>query len=283
MKNDGYLSIVTSDKRISILYLLSEKIQDLSQIKTYLKVKASPEIVPRLKELKGAGLIEGDSSGFRITDLGRVYLKHLTPFLELTETLDKFPFWRDHDISGIPGDLKIRIQELKDCHLIEIRLHDMFESNAPFIENVKKSLRFKGTAHIFFPEWISLFLRLARVGVPIEIITTQGILEKIKDMYPDELEDFLQNGAHLYLADDSLDVTIGVTDLFTSFSLNYKNGLYDHSHNLQSVNNPLAIKWMSDLFEYHKMNSVEVKTSDILTTGNAQPAVVEQSLLTPHL
>jgi predicted transcriptional regulator len=283
MRNDGYLSIVTSDKRISILYLLSEKVQDLSQLKNYLKVKSTAEIHPRLDELKKAGLVAGDSCSYRITDLGSVYLKHLTPFLELTETLDKSPFWKDHDIAGIPDYLKFRLHELKDCHLIEIRTHDMFESNAPFIENVKNSLRFKGTAHIFFPEWISLFLRLSRLGVPIEIVTTQGILEKIKDMYPDELEDFLENGAHLYLANDSLDVTMGVTDVFTSFSLNYKNGIYDHSHNLQSVNNELAIKWASDLFEYYKMNSVEVTSIKTLFAGNVQPTITEQSSLIHHL
>jgi predicted transcriptional regulator len=259
MKTEGYLGLVISDKRVGTLKLLEQGPCDVSRIKHHFGVKTTAEIVPRIKELLHIGLIAGTSGEYRLTDLGRVYLKLFTPFLDLTEILNKSPFFKDHDISPIPNDLLYRLNELKNCNTVRIERSSVFEPGALFMKNVKAASNITGTAHAFFPGWVDLFVEQSNKKIPIEIIITPEIYEKLKNQYPDQLETFLNNGSCIYIHD--VNITCTITPQFTCLLLDLKNGIFDHSNILVSNNDPLALKWAQDLFSYYKSNAIKIETN----------------------
>jgi predicted transcriptional regulator len=172
--------------------------------------------------------------------------------------LDESPFWKDHDISPIPEDLLFRLNELKNCKTVRIERSDVFEPGALFMKNVKSASNITGTAHSFFPGWVELFVKQSNNKIPIEIIITPEIYEKLKNQYTEELETYLNNGSSIYVHDANITCTI--TPEFFCLLLDTKNGIFDHSNILVSDNDPLALKWAQDLFEYYKLNAVKIET-----------------------
>jgi predicted transcriptional regulator len=281
MKNEGTLSLTTSKIRINILYSLCEKPLDLTKLKTIQKIKKSPEIIPRIKELLREEFIEYASGEYRITPLGRAYVNFLTPFRDFTNVLDESPFWKDHDISPIPEDLLFRLNELKNCKTVRIERSDVFEPGALFMHYVGIASEVSGTASTFFPGWIPKFLEKSREGIQIEIVITPEIYEKLKNEYSAILEEWL-NSKNFCIYVSEVNVTCTITPEFTCLLLNLKNGPFDHSNVLVSKDDPLAIQWTKDLFNYYKLNAVkaepEISTSNTVIIDSPSRMVLENLL-----
>jgi len=248
-----------SNKREKILFSLKCGPMSLTQINEMLGVK-SPESLPQLTRMVDSNLIyRDDNRVYHLTRKGHVLVNVYQPLYDTIQVFERFDgFFDTHDISAIPDELFDRLQELKDCNLIESEEYNICESHPEFLEGVINSLCFKGVACIFRSSWISLFLGLANHGVPIEIIITEGIYNKIKQEYPNELEEGLKNKkAHIYICED-LKVSFSTTDQFFSLSLNFAvNGSHDTKSDIIGVDSA-AIRWGKDLFKYYKEKAVEV-------------------------
>jgi len=256
---DGILDmIMSSKKRKQILFLLESGPRTLSEIKEHCGVNSPSEIFPRVKELIEAGLVMGTSDEYRITRLGISLLKHIVPMLDFTDALDK-PYWRKHDLSGIPDDLLSRIGDLNICKVMREE-PEFLESNELFINACLNATSFYGGAHIFFKGWETLFPVMSKRGIPVEIITTKKIYNKIKDVHNEKLETYLKHGGKMYIA-FGINVTFSVISggIF-QLSANTTTGLYDHV--IMHGNDAMAIKWGNDLFNYYKENAIEIKSTE---------------------
>lgn len=257
------LQILTrSEYRKDILFLVEERARSQSEINDYFHV-TSPEIQPRLKEMEAANLIIKNEGTYQLTLFGKILAKYYKPFLDtITAIESNGDFWESHDLSAIPEDLFFRIHELKDCKVVEAENSNLFESHKEFVENVSKSTRFMGAACVFIPSWTELFLNLAIKGIKIEIIVTEGIFNKLKSEYPQELKTLLENNTRMYLCKTKLSTTFATTDRYFSLALTTTNGtFYDHKNDLMGCGET-AVKWGESLFEYYKEQSVEVKLTD---------------------
>lgn len=266
MEADGLGDVLTFSKKRSKAFLfLRDGPKTLNELKAHLKVKSNPEIHPMLKGLLTENMIEKQGETYILTQLGENASYYLKMFYDTTEVIDKHEhFWNTHDLSTIPKEFLTRIKELRNCELIRLDDCDLCESHKEFLENVSKSIRFRGAACIFIREWIYLLSELSNEEIPIEIIITSEIYEKIKKEYSVELENGLKNpNARMYVCDEPIGMSFATSELFTdekffSLSLNFKNGLgHDHKQDLIGFD-PEAVKWGNDLFEYYKERSVEI-------------------------
>lgn len=254
--------IAASDYRKNTLFLLLESPKTLSEIKDHFNVK-SPEIIPRLKELEKARLILKQENHYELTSFGKVIATKYKPLLDTIQAMEtNDDFWAGHDTSQIPEALLDQIGALKDCKVVQLEKDLIGASHEAFLKNVKKATTFKGVTSIFNPLWTKMLTELSKTGAIIEIVTTESVLNIIKNKCASELEDLLQNpNAHLYVSDAELKIAfatmVSPNSRLLSLGLHFNNGKYDPSDDLEG-NDPDAVSWGNTLFEYCKEQAVAV-------------------------
>jgi len=167
-------------------------------------------------------------------------------------------FFNEHDLSPIPTNLLCRIDELGKCKLIKNGIENMSATHHEVFGNLSRSKSIAGISPIFDIDYPEFFLSIARQKIPITIITTEAIFDKIEKDHMNALQSYLKcDDAKMHTIKDSR-LAFVVTDSFISISL-YKNGTIDASTNLISFE-ASAIKWGMELFEYYKLKSKEIKS-----------------------
>jgi predicted transcriptional regulator len=260
MKSEGILSILTfSEKRKDILFLVEESPKTLSEIKDYFNVK-SPEILPRLKEMEDTNVIIRHDGVYQLTSMGKVLAKYYKPFLDTIKAVEaNKDFWKDHDLDAIPETLLSRIQELKDCKIVNNEHEHIFDSHKSFMDNTLSSSYFMGFASVFLPSFPKTFLELARKNIPTSVIITPNVFFKLKDEHKTDIEEFINYKHTSLYVSEKTKVSFAVTDRFFSLSLFFTNGSFDHSSDLVGFDSA-SIKWGEDLFKNYKDNSIEIKS-----------------------
>ncbi len=267
MKARGFVSLLTfSEKRTSILRLLSEKSRNLKEIRDALKV-SSPAIIPRLRELIRVGLIDFDkkTGKYYLTNAGRLCLIQLRNFEESVSGIERnIEFWNEHDISGIPPEFLNRIFELGEYKIVKSTHADVFEPHKEFINLLSKSKEIMGVSPIFHPEYPEVFLKLAKTGAATSLIITDTVLKTlITRGYRDVLEDWLKiKNSRMYIFKGELKVAFTVTDRFLSLGLFHPDGVYDTHTDLISTSKT-ALKWGMDLFEHFKSKSKKISVATL--------------------
>lgn len=258
MRNIGLLIfILSSEKRRDTLLLLLDRSMTVSELKDHFDVKA-PEIIPRLKELESKNLAYREGDKYHLTQLGEVAAKKIKPLIDAFRVIDaNGKFFIEHDLSPIPKELLERIVELEKCSTIESNEDDISAAHRVVFDNISKSRSIIGISPIFDSSYPQFFISLAQKKIPISIIITEHIFDKIKKDYAKELRTFLNiDNARLYTIKDA-GIACVVTDIFTAFSLRHRNGEFDSLTSLMSFESS-AIKWGEELFGYYRGKSTEI-------------------------
>lgn len=264
MNRTTLLTILTSShKRSEILELLSEQTRTREFLNDHFHTQ-SPELQPRLNDLVDWYLISASNSGrdtlYDLTEIGDICSNALGFLMDTVNSIESnMPFWKDHDLSAIPKELLYRINDLKSCTVIKSDDCGFCDSHYEFMEHVLNCKWFKGATCVLNPEWRHMFLERASQGIPIEIIVTVNVYNKLRCEYISELEDLLKNGVKMYVCNEKLKTAFAATNDFFSLALVFKSiESYDNKNDLEGTD-PSSIKWGVDLFEYYKEKSVEVQ------------------------
>ncbi len=264
MNRTTLLTILTSShKRSTILELLSKQARTREFLKDYFHIQ-SPELQPRLDDLIDWTLISKSGSGrdtqYELTDIGNVCYNALEFLMDTVNAIESnMSFWKGHDLSAIPEELLNRIKDLKSCNVVKSDECGVCDSHAEFLDHVSNCEWFKGATCVMNPEWRRWFLERARRSIPIQIIVTTAVYDKLRVEYSSELEDLLKNGVRMYVCNEKLKTAFAVTNDFFSLALMFKTiESYDNKNDLEGTDSD-AIKWGVDLFEYYKERSVEVQ------------------------
>lgn len=264
MKARGLLSLITfSEKRREILLLLQDSPKTLDEIKDYFKA-TTPEILPRIKELENNNLIYQEGKKYFLTEIGNVITKSFDRFFKTLKIFERdMKFWKDHQISGIPEEFRLRLYELGDYKVFRSTPIEIFKPHDEYVKRLMRSKWIRGVSPVLHPEYPKLILMLAENGIDITIIITEEVLKKIEEKHRIELEKGLQyKNARLMLCSDEVKVAFTTSDIFLSMRLFLKDGIYDFYQNIIS-HEKSAIKWGKDLFEYYKKRSKIIKSLDV--------------------
>ena len=171
-------------------------------------------------------------------------------------------FWKEHTI-GFPEEFRMRLYELGDYTITKSSPTEIFKPHDEYIKNVLKSKWIKGVSPVLHPEYTKQFLMMAKTGIPISIILTREVLEKIKEKHKAELMKVLgYKNAQVMICDEKIAVAFTVTDFFFSMRLFLKDGTYDFYKNIIS-NEKSALNWGEDLFSYYENHSERVELQDL--------------------
>ena len=205
----------------------------MTEIKDHFNV-SSPEITPRLKEMEVSNFIfRKDDNKYYITQIGKVVARYFRPLIDVLNTIEKDEeFWKEHILDDIPQHLLERIYDLGECSLLEDSLENIYDANRDYTGNLLKSNVIMGISPIFIPAYPALFVELVQKNIPITLILTKKVFEKIKNEYRDELQTYLEHDKTRLYVTDNVKIAFTVTDYFLSLSLFFKNGSYDPQHDL---------------------------------------------------
>lgn len=250
-------TIWLSDKRKNLLLLLMEGPRSIEQIKTSLNV-TSKAMMPQIKILKKQGLVLHKDGTYTLSDIGKLIIGNMLPLLNTLEVIEENKeYWASRETDIIPSELFMRLGELRECRVIEPDLNHLFDLPREFTENLIRSKCIMSSISYYHPLYSSLYSKLAKNGVEMEIVFTKAVFERLKDDCREDLNTLLNSKKTIIrIFDESLQLpTIAVTEKFMYLCLFDKQEKYDHrvvmSFDLS------AIRWGRELFMYYKKLSRE--------------------------
>lgn len=253
--------IFSSDKRKTILVQLREGPKSIEEIVGVLNVSPT-SVYPQIKMLMEGHLLYREKGKYKLTLIGEAVVEKMQPFLETLETLgDKYDFWRNHRLDGIPPHLLKRIGDLKDSVFAKsLNESSMFSPHEEFVENISKSKFVKGISPFIHPQYPKMFLYFAERSMEVSLVVTESILNRLRTEFKSEMEKFLEmDKTHLYVYDKEIFLSCAVTDRFLSLGLFYNNSAYDHVNDIISFDSR-ALHWGEDLYTYYEKLSREIKS-----------------------
>ncbi len=249
------LDVLTSERRREILSLLAEKPRTLKELSTILN-SAPSGLFRQVKKLEEVGLVEKAGSTFRLTGKGEVAFLALNKLRNIALTLERDPeFWKVHDLSGIPPEFKLRLDEIGEYKVIRsddevLKHHKVFSSiytNSKFV---------RVAAAVMFPNHPQMFAEMSK-NADVEVVVTSRIVDVLKEYYSNEFQSFIKNGGRIYV-NDEVRMTVIVTERALCLGMFLKNGKYDTECGLLSFDSG-AIKWGFEIFRYFKERAREVE------------------------
>lgn len=264
MKAKGLLSLLAfSEKRRVILLMLQEEPKTLKEINDYFKA-TSPEILPQIRKLEKGNLISQENKKYVLTEIGEIVIQsfnHLSQTLKIFE--DNMRFWKEHRISGIPEEFRMRLYELGDYKIFEGTSTELFKPHEEYIKNLLKSKRIRGVSPALHPEYPKVVTMLAERGVDISIVVPKEVFEKLQKEHKKELQEYLSYGnASLRTSDEQIKIAFTTSDTFLSMRLFLKDNTYDFYKNIIS-HGISALKLGEDLFNYYEKRSEKIELQDI--------------------
>lgn len=252
-------TIWLSEKRKNLLLLLMEGPRNIEQIKTSLNVTAKA-MMPQIKILKKQELILQKGDVYELSEIGKLVVGNMLPLLNTLEVIEENKeYWASRDTSVIPMDMFMRLGELGECMVIEPDLNHLFDLPREFTENLAKSGCIRSSLSYYHPLYPSLYSKLAKSEVEVELMLTEPVFERLKNDSPEELSSLLnsENTVVGVCAEGFNIPTIAVTDRFMYLCLFDRQGKYDHRKVMSF--DASALYWGKELFMHYRKSFREVK------------------------
>ncbi len=263
MKTNGLLSILAfSEKRRDILLMLQKESKTLYELKVILGV-TSPEIIPHIKKLEKSNLIYYKNKQYFLTEIGEMIIKSFDIFIKTLEIYqNNIEFWKEHKISEIPEELRMRLYELGNYNIHVGTQTEIFKPHEEYVKNLVKSKCMKGVSPVLHPDYPRYLVPMVEKGVPVSIILTREVFEKIKKSHKVELDKILSyENSQIMICNEKIEIAFTVTDFFMSMRLFLNNNTYDFYKNIISCEKS-SLKWGRDLFNYYEKRSKKVELQD---------------------
>jgi predicted transcriptional regulator len=247
--------ILISKKKREIVRNLAENPKKIADLRKSLELSGAA-LSLHLKDLFECGVVWREGDTLSLTGKGEVISLYIEKFEEAILTLERDPvFWQIHDLSTIPAEFKLRINEIGNYRVIWSRDGEVLRHHKAFMSAVRSSKWTRTVASVIFPNHPAIYSEVSK-RADVSVIVTGEILKKLLDDYDREMKIFVENGGEVFVNDDVRFVCI-TTDKVLCMGLYLQDGSYDIRCGLISSDKS-AIKWGSDLFEYFRRRSRKV-------------------------
>lgn len=252
-----------------ILLSLKEGGKSLSDLRASVKARDT-SILHALKKLDNKRAIYKDTikHSYSLTNVGYICSIMLNQFSEASNVLMEMKdFWLNHNLSGIPEHLLLRIGALSNLTVVKDTPSDLDAVHKRYLDSLKGSEWVYGVSPVFHSDFTEAITEILGKGGKVKFVFTKEVLDRIKETVKlKELAKYVRR----ILIDHNLEIFIGnnlkvgltVTDKFLSFGLFTLDGAYDYSTDLMG-NHPQALEWGEELFEYYREISEKIRLSNI--------------------
>jgi predicted transcriptional regulator len=256
---DDLKFISSSGVRAKIIISLTSGTKELNDLKEELTMDTS-NILHAIRDLEKKDIIFKQKNNYILSPTGIIIGLKLVDIIKTISAVQKNKkIWLNHEISGIPEHMILRMGELYNSNLVESELTDILKPRENYSQILMDSKNIKGISPIFYPNYINEFKLLIKNGKDVELILTSNIIKKIMNFIDPasimELRELLsQEKLKIWTTDDNIKVAFTVTDKSISLGLFSTNGEYDTTKDLVS-DHPDAVTWGNNLFEFYREKS----------------------------
>ncbi|NYT01098.1 MAG: winged helix-turn-helix domain-containing protein [Methanocellales archaeon] len=252
-----------------ILLSLMEGRKSLSDLRASIKARDT-SILHALKKLDNKRAIYKDTikHSYSLTNIGHICSIMLNQFSKTSDVLMEMKdYWINHDLSGIPEHLLLRIGALSNLTVVKDTPSDLDAVHRRYLDSLKGSEWVYGVSPVFHSDFAGAIMKILGKGGKVKFVFTKEVLDRTRETIRiKELAKYVKR----ILIDRNLEIFIGnnlkvgltVTDKFLSFGLFTLDGAYDYSADLMGSHSQ-ALEWGEELFEYYRENSEKIRLSNI--------------------
>lgn len=247
-----------SEKRKNMLLLLQDGPKEMKTILKSLKATRTA-LLPQAKILKNHSLITQSGDIYELTTMGKIVVDETKPLLDIIDALDQNKeYLASHNIDCIPIHLLKRINEIKDCEIVEPSLLDTYEVNKIFSKMANESSSLFFVVTFMHPDFPAIMSEYAKRNINVSMILNKELFEKHKDEWPDEFEHFLNcENIKYYVCQKDIELlSLSISDQRFVLRLLSKNN--EFSNKQLYSHNPKARQWSKDLFNHYLKDSTEI-------------------------
>ncbi|WP_449288744.1 helix-turn-helix transcriptional regulator [Methanosarcina soligelidi] len=276
--------VFRSQKRRDLLLLLGEEPRTMEEIKVLLDVSPTA-ILPQIKRLADSDLVIQKNGSYELTDMGEQVFKKVRSLVDVLCLVEKDNYWMEHDLDGIPQYLLDRIGDIKDCNPIKADPSQIFEPNTELLDFFSSSRYLMVFSSFYRPEFLPLFLKLARLESDVSLIFTESVLEKFLHNYERKIRKFTtMDNTELSVCKDGVKIAeLIVSDRGMMISLFDDQGRFYHEY--MHCTEPQAISWAKELFDFYKSRALKVVSEKIIDSficTSENETFVESQLVSFH-
>lgn len=186
MKPSLIKSILYSEKRKNILFLLKNEPKSIDEIKKELG-ENSASIQPQIKKLKSFFLILEKNKVLSLSEIGKAIVENLQELIDTLEVVEENPdYWKKQDLSAIPEKLQNRIKELEKCEILEPDSEHLFETPDFFRKNILISKEVLTFVSYFHPESPEIYANIAENNTELILCMKEIVADRLFMDFPKE-------------------------------------------------------------------------------------------------
>ena len=249
---DDVKFFIASDVRAKIIISLKDGSKNLADLRKDIHLSSST-ILHGMSQLEEKNLIFRESGNYSLSQKGEIAAYKLIDLVKSVYSLNKLQgLFLHHDITAIPTTLFKDIGCLENSLIIKATETDIMKPQDVRLAMISKSNNIKHLSSVFDLSTTQIFLNALEKGGKVELILTNGIMEKfIETIDKQALQKWVKKGSlKLMKLDDDVKISLTIGDDFMTMGLFSTSGAYDLNVALISQEKD-ALSWGESLYEHH--------------------------------
>jgi predicted transcriptional regulator len=245
-----------SEKRINTLLILKDGAQGMEYLLGSLKTNRQ-SLLPQIRILEDHYLVDHCKDTYELTTIGNLIVDEMAPLVSTTEALDaNIDYWGTHNLEFVPPDILERINELRNCKILNPSIVEMFEISKDFVESTIRSGSVSLISTIMHPDFPSLLSAFIKGNKEVLLIISKEVFSKLEKESYSQFKEFIDHGGvKFYLYQNDLKVTtLAISD--SCFVLRLLSRNNEFSNKQLICNDPCSCQWSKDLFDHYLKRSV---------------------------
>ncbi len=253
---------ITSGVRVKLLISLNREKMTVDQLRGEFGYRTST-ILPVIAELKSKDLIYQEDRYYCVTPFGKLISAKLIDFIEtlhMFKTQEKF--WKNHGSCTIPELFFRNIGSLVRSHIVEDTPADLLAIHRHFIKLLEGCNVINGVSPFLHPDFPDIFKMFIEHKAVVRLVVTSPVLALMRERHSEVLQHVGDmSNFSLRVIEENVGVAFTITENILSLGFFRPDGTYDYNTDLVSED-PAAIEWGTELFEYYWRRSVDVTPPD---------------------
>ncbi len=250
---DDMKFFIASDVRAKILISLISGSKNLADLRKEIHLSSST-ILHGMNQLEQKNFIFRDSGNYSLSQTGEVVSNKLIDVMRSFYSLNLCEgLFLNHDISCIPPELFKDIGCLEKSFIVKSTSTNIMRPQEVLSEFLAKSKNFKQLTSVYNPSSVQIFIDSLDKGDDVQLIMTEGIINKLVETAGEEkLNKWINDGnLNLMKIDEEVKISLTTGDNFIAIGLFSADGTYDLNISLISGADE-AVSWGNRLFEHYR-------------------------------